>query len=239
MRNAIHAYSMKYQGDWSKIAQAIIDREPYECTDSLFQYVTIVDQHYPNQLKQLRFPPWILYYEGDFSLLQKKTLGIVGSRKLCPYAEDVIVRLCLANQEKVIVSGLAKGADTKAHQCALNTGTIGVLGCGLDVAYPKENRDLIQMMKKNHLVLSEYPEKTKPLKHHFPWRNRIIAALSDQIVAVQAQIKSGTSTTVMKAIELSKDVYCVPYPLDFVDGQGCNHLISQGAQILLSADEKI
>jgi len=95
------------------------------------------------------------------------------------------------------------------------------------------------MIKKNHLFLSEYPEKTKPLKHHFPWRNRIIAALSDQIVAVQAQIKSGTSTTVMKAIELSKDVYCVPYPLDFVDGQGCNHLISQGAQILLSADEKI
>ena len=148
-------------------------------------------------------------------------------------------RLCRANQDKIVVSGLAKGADAQAHRCALQTGTIGVLGCGLDVIYPKENEKLIKEMKLNHLVLSEYPEGVKPMKHHFPWRNRIIAALSDHIVAVQAQMKSGTATTVMQAIELSKMVYCVPYPLDFEDGQGCNQLISQGAQILLRADEKI
>ncbi len=239
MRNAIHAYAVKYDGDWSSIAKAIINNEPYELRKSQFPYVTIVDENYPVKLKQLRFPPWILYYEGDLSLLQKKSLGIVGSRKLCAYAEDVIVRLVKANSDQIIVSGLARGADAKAHQCALETGTVGILGCGLDVCYPKENERLFEEMKKRHLVLSEYPEKTKPLKHHFPWRNRIIAALSDQIVAVQAQVKSGTATTVMQAIELSKPVYCVPYPLDFTDGQGCNHLIDQGAQILLSADEKI
>ncbi len=239
MRQAIHAYSVKYQGDWSKIAQAIIKNESYELTSSHYPYVTIVDDNYPKQLKQLRFPPWILYYSGNFDLIENKTLGIVGSRKLCSYAKDVIVRLCKANHDKIVVSGLAKGADAQAHLCSLLTGTIGVLGCGLDVMYPKENEKLISEMKQNHLVLSEYPEGVKPLKHHFPWRNRIIAALSDQLVAVQAQIKSGTATTVMQAIELSKTVYCVPYPLNFEDGQGCNYLISQGAQILLSADEKI
>lgn len=239
MREAIHAYAVKYQGDWSSIAQAIIDNEPYHLLKSEFPYVTIVDENYPEALKQLRFPPWILYYEGDLSLLQKKTLGIVGSRKLCSYAETVIVRLVQANRDKVIVSGLAKGADAKAHECALETGTVGILGCGLDICYPKENAKLFQRMKNGHLVVTEYPAGTKPLKHHFPWRNRIIAGLSHQVVAVQAQIKSGTATTVMQAIELSKPVYCVPYPLDCMDGQGCNHLISQGAQILLSADENL
>ena len=93
-------------------------------------------------------------------------------------------------------------------------------------------------MKKYQLVISEYPCGTLPMKHHFPWRNRLIAALSDHIVAVQAKIKSGTSTTIMHANELSKPVYCVPYPVDDPYGEGCNYFIAQGAQILLSADEK-
>lgn len=239
MREAIHAYAVMHQGDWSKIAKSIIEKTPYCSVPSRFSYVTIVDEEYPDPFRKLRFPPWILYYEGDLSLIKRKTLGIVGSRKLCLYAEDVTVRLVKANQDKVIVSGLAKGADTKAHEAALEQGTIGVLGCGLDVAYPKENRMLIETMKRHHLVMSEYPEGTKPLKHHFPWRNRLIACLSESVVAVQAQRKSGTATTIMEAIQLSKPVYAVPYPLDFEDGQGCNWLISQGAQILLSADEKI
>ena len=238
MREAIHAYSMKYQGDWSRIAKAIADNEQCVLCQSKFPYLTIVDEDYPEALKRLRFPPWILYYSGNLSLLKRKTLGIVGSRNLCSYADGIIERLCQANQTRVVVSGLAKGADAKAHRCALNTGTIGVLGCGLDVAYPKENKELIEQMKHNHLVVSEYPQGVKPLKHHFPWRNRIIAALSDHVIAVQAQMKSGTATTVMQAIELSKPVYCVPYPIDTLEGQGCNYLISQGAQILLSADEK-
>lgn len=239
MRNAIHAYAQMNQGDWSKIAKCIINQTPYHSVPSKYSFVTIVDDDYPECFRTLRFPPWILYYEGDLSLVEHKTLGIVGSRKCCPYAEDIIHRLVASNKEKVIVSGLAKGADTKAHEAALQQGTIGILGCGLDIAYPKENTRLIEMMKKHHLVLSEYPEGTKPLKHHFPWRNRLIAAVSDQLVAVQAQIKSGTATTVMQSIELSKPVYVVPYPLDFIDGQGCNYLISQGAQILLSADENL
>lgn len=238
MRDAIYAYAVMYDGDWSRIAKAIVDHVEYKRQKSDCTFVTIVDKEYPQCLKKLRFPPWILFYEGDLQLIEKPTLGIVGSRDMCNYAKQVIERLVKANQDKVIVSGLAKGADAMAHRCALNHRTIGVLGCGLDVVYPKENRELIEQMKKNDLVISEYPYGTKPLKHHFPWRNRLIAALSDHVVAVQAQMKSGTATTIMQAIELSKPVYCVPYPLTAQMGQGCNHLISQGAQILLSADEK-
>lgn len=238
MRDAIYAYALMYDGDWSRIAKAIAAHAEYTKQQSKCSFVTIVDKEYPQCLKELRFPPWILFYEGDLQLIEKPSLGIVGSRDLCNYAQQVVERLVKANQDKVIVSGLAKGADAMAHWCALNHKTIGVLGCGLDVAYPKENKELIELMKKNHLVISEYPHGTRPLKHHFPWRNRLIAALSDHVVAVQAQMKSGTATTIMQAIELSKPVYCVPYPLTAQMGQGCNYLISQGAQILLSADEK-
>ena len=236
MRNKIAAYAQKYQGDWSRIAKAIASEEEIESVPMNLNFVTIVDQEYPECFRKLRFPPWILYYEGDLSLIGQPALVIVGSRQLCFYASKMIERLVKANCEKVIVSGLAKGADTKAHQCAIRT--IGVLGCGLDVAYPKENRLLIEWMKKHQLVISEYPPSTAPMKHHFPWRNRLIAALADNVVAVQAKIKSGTSTTIMHANELSKPVYCVPYSLDNPYGEGCNAFIAQGAQILLSADEK-
>ena len=236
MRNKIAAYAQKYHGDWSKIAKAISDNEPVQLVNSTIDFVTIVDQEYPDCFRKLRFPPWIFYYEGNLGLLNQPSLAIVGSRELCSYASMVIERLVSANVEKVIVSGLAKGADTKAHQCARKT--IGVLGCGLDVVYPKQNSSLIQYMKKQQLVISEYPCGTLPMKHHFPWRNRLIVALSDHVVAVQAKIKSGTSTTIMHANELSKPVYCVPYRVDDLDGEGCNYFIAQGAQILLSADEK-
>lgn len=238
MRNKIAAYAQKYQGDWSSIAKAIAQQQEIEPVDPKVNFVTIVDKDYPECLKRLRFPPWILYYEGQLSLLNRPSLGLVGSRQLCVYAQRVIERLIRANPEKVIVSGLAKGADAHAHECALKQGTVGILGCGLDVVYPKENRKLIDEMKKHHLVISEYPCGTPPRKHHFPWRNRLIAAFSDHVVAVQAQIKSGTATTIMHAIELSKPVYCVPYPLDSSIGEGCNALIAQGAQILIRADEK-
>ncbi|MBR5290247.1 MAG: DNA-protecting protein DprA [Erysipelotrichaceae bacterium] len=236
MRNKIAAYAQKYQGDWSKIAKAISSDEHADSIDVNGTFVTIVDAEYPDCFRKLRFPPWIIYYEGDLSLLNQPSLAIVGSRELCLYASKVIERLVGANIEKVIVSGLAKGADAKAHQCAKRT--IGVLGCGLDVAYPKENSLLIQYMKTHQLVISEYPCGTLPMKHHFPWRNRLIAALSDHVVAVQAKIKSGTSTTIMHANELSKPVYCVPYSINDSQGEGCNYFIAQGAQILLSADEK-
>lgn len=238
MRNKIAAYAQKYQGDWSSIAKAIAQHQEIDDINPSVKFVTIVDKDYPECLKRLRFPPWILYYEGQLNLLNQPSLGIVGSRGLCTYARNVIERLVKANSEKVIVSGLAKGADAHAHECALKQGTVGILGCGLDVVYPKENRKLIDEMKKHHLVISEYPCGTAPMKHHFPWRNRLIAAFSDHVVAVQAQIRSGTATTIMHAIELSKPVYCVPYPLDSAEGEGCNALIAQGAQILISADEK-
>ena len=138
MRNKIAAYAQKYQGDWSRIAKAIASEEEIESVPMNLNFVTIVDQEYPECFRKLRFPPWILYYEGDLSLIGQPALAIVGSRQLCFYASKMIERLVKANCEKVIVSGLAKGADTKAHQCAIRT--IGVLGCGLDVAYPKENR---------------------------------------------------------------------------------------------------
>ena len=149
MRNRILAYAIKYHGDWTKIAQAIKEDEPWQQMTSEHSFVTIVDEQYPDKLKDLRFPPWILFYEGDLSLLNRPSLAIVGSRDLCAYASTVIERLIKANKTRVVISGLAKGVDAKAHWCAFDNKTVGILGCGLDVVYPKENKVLIEKMKQH------------------------------------------------------------------------------------------
>lgn len=238
LRERILWYAIKYQGDWTKIGNAIQRKESYEkITTYPYPYVTIADETYPKRLLRLRYPPWILFYQGNLKLLECDSIGVVGARKCSMQAlyntKDVVNRV---KNKYCIVSGLAKGIDGMAHQSALDRATIGIIGCGIDQIYPKENIRLYQEMAKHHLIISEYPCKTPPLRHHFPWRNRLIAACSNLLIVIEAKKKSGTMLTVNECLELSVPVYCLPTDFSNEEYDGCNYLIENGAY-LLSKDE--
>lgn len=238
MRDRILYYAVKYQGEWHQITKAIAQQEPWHKIPYEGNYVTLGEEAYPKNLHALRYAPWILFYEGDIDLLEKKCAAIIGARQCDAYGKRMTNHICNILKEKyVIVSGVAKGIDAYAHEQALQAHTVGVIGCGLDVQYPKENKWLYDELKQHHLLLSEYPKGVKPLAYHFPWRNRILAALSDAIVVVQANVKSGTLLTVNEALELDKEIYCVPHEFKSSYGAGCNLLISQGANILVDDDD--
>lgn len=234
-RDKLIQYSMQYNGDWTKITKAIRNNEPIQYKDPITQCITYFDEEYPDSLRQLRYPPWVLFYIGDISLLKKRSITIVGSRDLNDYGKQVTSRASKSLCHKyVIVSGLAKGADSIAHQQAItNHGqTIGVIASGLEMEYPKENQSLYQIMKKEHLIISEYPYHTKIQKHHFIYRNRILAALGDKCIVTASKLKSGTMFTVNEAMNLGKEVWCFPYAFDDIYGEGNNKLIHDGAMLL-------
>ncbi len=229
----ILCYAVRHQGDWSRIAQAIHSHEPVEPVISRSPWVTFLDPDYPACFRKLRYPPWILFYPGDLSLLDRPCAAVVGSRDATMQALRNTTAVVNALKERyVIVSGLARGVDAQAHRAALDKGTVGILGCGIDRVYPRENAALFSAMKKNHLVISEYPWQTTPLPGHFPWRNRLIAAAASVVVVTEAREKSGTMYTVDEALSLSVPVWCLPTDFSRKDHCGCNRLIHQGAGIL-------
>ena len=238
MREQILSYACRYEGNWQKIAAAIHHEEPWRKNNYTGNYVTIVDETYPQCFHQLRYPPWIIFYHGDLSLLDKKGIAVIGARhnsemgKKC--CEDIVRIL---KEKYVIISGLAKGIDAIAHQTALDERTIGVIGCGIDQVYPKENYFLYEQMARNHLILSEYPAHTKPFASHFPWRNRLIAALAESIIVVEAALRSGTMHTVNEALELSKPVYVVVRSYLEKIYLGNAHLLQQGAEPLFNSED--
>lgn len=238
MRERILYYAVKYQGDWNKIAKAIAHDEKWEYLEYPCLYTTIVDNNYPSKLRCLQYAPWILFYEGNLSLCENDSCAVIGSRNT---SQDSYI-ICrdmttILSKRYTIVSGLAKGVDGCAHESALHASTIGVIGCGLDIVYPKQHSHLYKQMKQHHLIVSEYPLGVKPLAHHFPWRNRILAALSAFVVVIEARCKSGTMLTVNEALTLGIPVYCVPQPFLYEQGKGCNLLISQGAEILIDMED--
>lgn len=232
--------AITYQGDWSKISEALSKQIPLEEIPIEEPCLTIFDEQYPMELRQLRFPPWVIFYEGNLSLLNNRKITIVGSRLMSNYAKNVTMHIAGVLAEKyTLVSGLAKGVDAMVHQTAVQSNgyTIGVIGSGLDIHYPRCNEELYEFMKHHHLILSEYPKGTGVRKEHFPWRNRILAALAEKVIVTQASVRSGTMLTVNEAIALSKEIYCIPYPYHNQEGEGCNLLISQGAQVLYQPEQ--
>ena len=238
MRNRILFYAIKYEGDYNKIKKAIKHKELFKVVKTQSDFIVIGDLNYPKKLLSLKKPPFILFYKGDINLLNKVCVGIVGSRKTTTYGlrYTSLISKTLANKY-VIVSGMAKGVDRQAHISAINAGkTIAVLGSGINYIYPKSNTDVYNKLISNNLVISEYPGTVAPKPYFFPFRNRIIAALSKSIVITQATMRSGTMLTVNEALELNKDVYVLPYSIDDITGSGCNYLIQQGANIILIDD---
>lgn len=198
-----------------------------------YGYVRCDEEEYPERLKEIMDYPKILFYKGDLSLAQKCCVAVVGSRKTTQYGRNTaeLIGQRLAQKEIIVVSGMARGIDTCAHTGTLDAGgkTIAVLGCGVDVCYPKENRELMELIEKNGLILSEYPPGTEPRKYYFPQRNRIISGLSEATVIVQAGNNSGALITAEFAAEQGKDVFSVPGNIDSRYNLGNNKLLKEGA----------
>lgn len=214
----------------------------YECVsnDLNNKYICILDDIYPEKLKQLDKPPLCLFYKGDISLMNSLCIGIIGSRLNDEYGERVVEELIKRlPKEYVVVSGLAKGIDGLAHRMALNYGlkTIGIIGSGLSQVYPICNKDIYEYIGKEGLILSEYEYKEPIRKEHFVARNRLIAAMSDILVVVESTLHSGTLITVNDMLSLGKEVYVVPHPLFSKLGEGNLRLLSEGANILYNIDE--
>ncbi|KRN78988.1 DNA protecting protein DprA [Fructilactobacillus lindneri DSM 20690 = JCM 11027] len=198
-------------------------------------WISILDDSYPQQLKEIYLPPIILFYAGDINLLTKNAmLGVVGSRKCSKYAVSAMKKAITSKVTDyfVIVSGLAAGVDTLGHQITLaNQGkTIAVLGTGLNRYYPYSNQRLQQQLMADQLVLSEYGLDDGPKKFHFVERNRIIAGLSQKLLVVEAREKSGSLITASLALRENREVLAIPGNIDSYFSTGANELIAAGGQ---------
>ena len=246
MENVLLYFALKYQGDFNLIYQAIVNKEKVNHEQLLewkgrlkCSYTTMISEDYPAMLKEISAPPFVLFYYGDLSLCTKECIAMVGMREASTYGRQSAIHIAseLTKHEKVIVSGMAKGIDAYSHIGAIQQGgkTIAILGCGIDYCYPKQNKELYEQIKKNHLLISEYPNDLAPQKDFFKRRNRIVAGLAKKLIVVEAKQRSGSMISVGYALEQGKDVICVPGRLH--DHIGCNYLISQGAEILVRVED--
>ena len=196
---------------------------------------------YPRLLAQLEDAPPLLIAKGNLNLLDRQAVAIVGARNAsaaaCRFSRGLAHDL--GQQNLVVVSGLARGIDSAAHDGALDTGTIAVVAGGIDVFYPPENAERQQALYDKGLVLAEMPPGTEPRARHFPYRNRIIAGMSNGTVVVEAAPRSGSLITARLAAEAGREVMAVPgSPLD-PRAQGCNQLIRDGATLIQNAADVV
>lgn len=199
------------------------------------------DDDYPAALAGIDSSPLVLWAHGQLSALQSTQVAVVGSRNASPNAIRHTQNLCfdLAQQGLTITSGGAHGIDGAAHTAAIRAAgaSIAVLGCGVDVVYPKNHRSLFQSLTERGLLLSEYPLGTQPRPGHFPRRNRIISALSSLVLVMEAEIKSGTLVTAQHALEQGRDIFAMPGDIANPNTAGCHKLIQEGAYLLHCADD--
>ncbi|WP_409969433.1 DNA-processing protein DprA [Bengtsoniella intestinalis] len=208
-----------------------------QCDRLGIHILTIQDATYPARLRNIYDPPCVLYVKGRLPMVDEQLcVAGVGTRSATPYGEACAEKLGfgLASGGAVVVSGLAKGIDTAIIRGALRADgiTIGVLGNGIDVVYPRENRKLYEDVAAKGALVSEYPPKTQPKPMHFPVRNRILSGLCQAALVVEAPEKSGALITAKTALEQGRDVFAVPGPIDVESSRGCNHLIRDGAGLV-------
>jgi len=219
------------------------DEEMEKLTREGIDLITILDKNYPRLLKEIYNPPALLYLKGKFSPQDEFSLAIVGTRRSSLYGQQItpLITADLAQTGLTIVSGLAKGIDTLAHQAALaaNGRTIAVLGSGLDKKsiYPFINRRLAEEISQQGVIVSEFPTGTQPLAQHFPQRNRIIAGLSLGVLVIEAPEKSGALITARDALEQNREVFAIPGPVSSENSLGPNNLIKMGAKLVSQAND--
>ena len=209
--------------------------------DNSIEIVKITEKHYPEKLRNIDNPPYILFYKGKLSLAYDNMIAVVGSRKSSIYGLDVTKYLAkeIYRVGYGVVSGVAYGIDTAAHKEVLISGgkTIGVLGCGLDIIYPKSNKKLYEEIYNNGLLISEFPMGVQPMPYNFPRRNRIISGLSSGVIVVEASVKSGSLITANLALEQGKDVMAIPGSIFSNTSRGCHQLLRDGARIFTGLED--
>lgn len=209
---------------------------------SAYTMITPSDSAYPESLRHINQPPKQLYVLGDVQLLQLPQLAIVGSRNPSLYGKTQATAFAAAAAAMgwVITSGMAMGIDAYAHQAALSVGrSIAVLGCGVDVIYPKRNQQLYQDLLTQGCIISEFAPGTAPRAQHFPMRNRIITGLALGTLVVEATLKSGSLISARYAMEQNREVFAIPGSINNPLARGPHQLIQQGAKLVETIDDII
>lgn len=203
-------------------------------------FVTCVDEDYPRLLREIHDPPIGLYFLGSYRLADR-CIAIVGSRRCTLYGQATAKKLGaeLARLGFCVVSGLARGIDTAAHQGALEVGgrTAAIVGCGLDIIYPPENYDLYRAIAEKGAVVSEFPFGRRADRQTFPIRNRVVAGLCEAIIVVETDASGGAMITAKFAADMGRQVFAVPGRIDQPSSRGCHQLIRDGATLLTSVDD--
>ncbi|WP_298432696.1 DNA-processing protein DprA [Geobacter sp.] len=223
------------------------DPRPFADAESLalrrsggVRIITLLDEEYPPLLREIADPPPYLYVKGTLAGIGR-AVAVVGSRRASAYGRGVTERLAedLARHGVTVVSGMARGVDTAAHAGALKGKgrTVAVLGCGVDVVYPPENRPLFRDVAEGGALVSEFPLGTEPLSANFPRRNRIISGISHGVLVVEAAERSGSLITARTALDQGRDVYAVPGNITSGGSRGTNQLIRQGAKLVETVDD--
>lgn len=204
-------------------------------------FTSIEEDCYPPQFRHLPDAPYGIFYRGKLPLAEEFRVAIVGARMCSEYGRSMAREIAreLAAHDVPVVSGMARGIDAAGHRGVLDSGgdTYAVFGCGVDVCYPNYHKQLYYEITQHGGLLSEYLPGVRPLAYHFPQRNRLISALSDVVLIIEAKEKSGSLITADFALEQGKDVYALPGRVTDALSGGCNRLISQGAGIVLSVED--
>lgn len=205
------------------------------------QYYPFYHEKYPKRLKEIPDPPAGIFVKGKLPKEEGISIAIIGARNCSEYGKTVAREFgrVLGREDIQVISGMARGIDGISQQSALDMGgsSFAVLGCGVDICYPKENSNLYRMLEEKGGIISEYVPETEPLPQLFPPRNRIISGLADVILVIEARQKSGTFITVDMALEQGKEVYVVPGRITDALSVGCNKLMKQGAGIALGPQD--
>jgi DNA processing protein len=222
--------------DWDRVEEHLSRLRAFGAT-----VLTLDDPGYPVRLKEIPFPPPLIFVKGEIKTEDSLALAMVGTRGASYYGKKTCRSLAkeLARRGVTVVSGLARGIDTAAHQGALEGGgrTLAVLGCGLDVVYPPENLELYGRIPESGALVTEYPLGTPPEAHNFPRRNRIISGLALGVLVVEAGVKSGTQITAQCALEQGREVLAVPGPINSPTSVGPHRLIQTGAKLVQDVDD--
>ncbi len=226
----------------AQAASGVLPEAVYEdfCRAGL-SLITLKDKNYPYLLKEIYDPPPLLFYKGTLPKENDICLAMIGSRRASGYGRQAAAILSrdLARQGIWVVSGLARGIDAICHTAALEAKgkTIAVVGCGLDISYPRENAKLQEEIGEKGLLISEFPLGTQPSARNFPMRNRIISGLCRGVIVVEAGDKSGTLLTVDYGLEQGRDIFAVPGPITSPLSRGTNRLLQQGSRMVTCAQD--
>lgn len=249
MEELLLYFSLKYDGNFDKIFDALKSKETIDekLRSELFEtfyksssakFTTLVSDNYPAKLKEISCPPFVLYYHGNLSLVDKNSVAVAGSLKPSEYGKKCTELYVdeLAKKEDVIITGMQEGVATIALKQAMKISdkVIAVLPCGIDNYYPKENKELYEAMCKNGLVISEYPRKSEVKKDQIVQRLRLVSGISDKVLLTETKTKSKQREIVNYAFEQNKDVYAIPSDVTDRKLQGNNDLIKMGAIIVTS-----